>query len=49
MCCKEVNCVLWIKELKCKEKNMFCCIVREKVMFKLNVVEKEMLKLFLGL
>lgn len=45
-CCWEVNCVFCVRDLKCKEKNVFCCIVREKVMLKLNIVKKEILKLF---
>lgn len=48
-CCKEVNCASRIKELKCKEKNTFCRIAREKAMSKLNAAEKEMLKPLLGL
>ena len=43
-CCREVNCVSRVKDLKCKEKNAFCRIAREKATLKLNTAKKEILK-----
>ena len=43
-CCQEVNCASRIRDLKCKEKNAFCRIAREKAMSKLNAAKRDILK-----
>ena len=43
-CCREVNCASRIRDSKCKEKNAFCRIAREKATSKLNTAKKEILK-----
>lgn len=48
-CCREVNCASRIKELKCKEKNAFCRIAREKATSKLNAANKRIVKPLGGL
>ena len=43
-CCQEVNCASRVKDLKCKEKNAFCRIAREKATSKLNTAKKKLLR-----
>ena len=43
-CCREVNCASRVRDSKCKEKNAFCRIAREKATSKLNTAKKEILK-----
>jgi len=48
-CCRQVNCASRIKDSKCKEKNAFCRIAREKATSKLNTAKKEILRPFIEL
>ena len=41
-CCKEVNCASRMKDLKCREKNVFCRITREKALAKLNAARRKL-------
>ena len=41
-CCKEVNCASRVKDLKCKEKNAFCRIAREKAVSKLDAAKRNL-------
>lgn len=43
-CCKEVNCASRMKELRCKEKNVFCRKAREKALSKLNAAKRDLFK-----
>lgn len=43
-CCKEVNCASRMKDLKCREKNVFCRIAREKALAKLNAAKRKLIE-----
>ena len=43
-CCKEVNCASRVRDLKCKEKNAFCRIAREKALAKLSAAKRNQLQ-----